>query len=46
MASFTLRNYQEEGLEKVQKEIESGIYRQLIVLPTGLGKTILMAATV
>ncbi len=44
MASLILRNYQEEGLEKIQKEFESGTSRQLIVLPTGSGKTILMAA--
>ncbi len=44
MSSLTLRNYQEEGLKKIQKEFESGTSRQLIVLPTGSGKTILMAA--
>ena len=39
-----LRDYQEECLENIFKEAEAGIRRQLITLPTGSGKTILMSA--
>lgn len=39
-----LRDYQNECVETVLSEFKSGINAQLIVLPTGSGKTILMAA--
>jgi len=39
-----LRDYQQEGLQVVEKEFSSEVFRQLIVLPCGTGKTILMAA--
>lgn len=39
-----LRDYQIECLESVSTEFQKSISRQLIVLPTGSGKTIVMAA--
>jgi len=42
--SFELRDYQLEALDEVAKAFSSGINKQLIVLPTGAGKTVLMAA--
>lgn len=42
--AITLREYQNECLNSVINEFGIGINRQLIVLPTGSGKTILMAA--
>ncbi len=44
MDQMALRNYQKEALDCVIKESQNGINRQLIVIPTGGGKTILMAA--
>ena len=44
MAHVKLRDYQQEALESVQEALKNGIYRQLIVLPTGAGKTIIMAS--
>lgn len=42
--TISLRDYQQECLRAVQEEYLSGVSRQLIVLPTGSGKTIVMAA--
>ncbi len=42
--SISLRNYQIEAVKSVIDEAEAGIKRQLISLPTGSGKTIVMAA--
>lgn len=39
-----LRDYQVECVEAVVKEYEGGVNRQLIVLPTGSGKTVVMSA--
>lgn len=44
MASINLFDYQQEALQSVIAEFEAGTHRQLICLPTGTGKTILMAA--
>ena len=44
MAQISLRKYQQEALAAVLKGFNDGTHRQLIVLPTGTGKTILMAA--
>ncbi len=44
MSLVKLREYQQEALEEVQKGVIAGLNSQLIVLPTGSGKTILMAA--
>lgn len=41
--SFPLRDYQQECLDCVINEMKAGINRQLISLPTGSGKTIIMA---
>ena len=41
-----LRDYQQEAVKAVQKNYDSNIFRQLIVLPTGSGKTIIMAAII
>ena len=43
MSQIQLRDYQLEALEAVQKEYDLDIRRQLIVLPTGTGKTYLFA---
>ena len=42
--SIFLRDYQKQALDTVLNESKAGIKRQLISLPTGAGKTILMAA--
>lgn len=42
--TIALRDYQEECLETVTKESRAGINRQLISLPTGSGKTVVMGA--
>jgi ATP-dependent helicase IRC3 len=42
--TISLRDYQEQCLKAVQDEYRGGVNRQLIVLPTGSGKTIVMAA--
>ncbi len=44
MALLKLRDYQQQALEAVRESKNRGITRQLIVLPTGVGKTIIMAA--
>ncbi len=44
MARLKLRDYQQEALKAVQDTFEKGVSKQLIVLPTGSGKTIIMAA--
>jgi len=38
-----LRNYQQEALDAMLKAESAGISRQLVVLPTGAGKTVLFA---
>jgi len=38
-----LRNYQQEALDAMLKAERSGIKKQLVVLPTGAGKTVLFA---
>ncbi len=44
MARLKLRDYQQEALKAVQDAFKKGISNQLIVLPTGTGKTIIMAS--
>ncbi len=44
MALLKLRDYQQEALKTVQNAFKKGISNQLIVLPTGSGKTIIMAS--
>lgn len=44
--TITLRDYQEEALNSVIKELQNEIRNQLIVLPTASGKTFVMAAIV
>lgn len=44
MSFVQLREYQEEALYTIVQALSDGISKQLIVLPTGSGKTILMAA--
>ena len=41
-----LRDYQEEALKTVLDEYKNNVNRQLISLPTGTGKTVIMAAIV
>jgi ATP-dependent helicase IRC3 len=40
---ITLRPYQEEALDSILSNYENGIKRQLVVLPTGAGKTIIFS---
>lgn len=42
--SLQLRDYQQECLETVLTESKAGISRQLVSLPTGSGKTVIMSA--
>lgn len=42
--TIPLRDYQQECLETVLKEYQEGIKRQLLSLPTGAGKTVVMSA--
>lgn len=44
MSNILLRNYQKEALESVNKSFDDKITTQLIVLPTGTGKTVILAA--
>lgn len=46
MSQIELRDYQLEALKAVNREYKSKVRRQLIVLPTGTGKTIIFAAIV
>lgn len=39
-----LRDYQDEALRAIVREAKQGVRKQLVVLPTGAGKTILAAA--
>ena len=39
-----LRPYQKEALESVKKSFKNNIHKQLLVLPTGAGKTVLFIA--
>lgn len=45
MNSVQLRDYQQEALAAIQKELEQGVTKQLISLPTGSGKTLVAAGT-
>ncbi|MFA6263715.1 MAG: DEAD/DEAH box helicase [Candidatus Babeliales bacterium] len=44
MLPIHLRNYQHEAVTAVQLELKNGVRRQLMVLPTASGKTVIMAA--
>ena len=44
MSKLCLYPYQQEALEKVVKSFEKNIYRQLVVMPTAAGKTVLFVA--
>ena len=41
--TFTLRPYQQEALDAVVSYADKGIKRQLVVLPTGAGKTVIFS---
>ena len=43
---FELRPYQKECIDKVNAAKERGVYRPLVVHPTGAGKTIIMSALI
>lgn len=43
---FTLRDYQDEGIENVREAIRNGSKRILLVAPTGSGKTVVAAQIV
>ena len=38
-----LRNYQEEAIENIYKYYKEGVHRQVVVMATGLGKTVVFA---
>ena len=40
---LTLRPYQQEALQSVKDNFQKGISKQLIVLPTGSGKTVIFS---
>lgn len=42
-SAIRLRDYQQEALEKVLLESNEGVKRQVIALPTGSGKTVIMS---
>src|ERR1700728_1214277 len=42
--TIALRDYQQECLETILNEFKAGINRQLVSLPTGSGKTVIMSA--
>ena len=42
---ISLRPYQQEALDAIIANEANGINRQLVVLPTGAGKTILLRKT-
>lgn len=44
MAEVTLKGFQQEAVDTVRKEFKAGISSQLIHLPTGSGKTYIIAA--
>lgn len=46
LPSIALRDYQAECLQTILAEEQGGVRRQLVVLPTGAGKTILFAALI
>jgi ATP-dependent helicase IRC3 len=41
--SFSLRSYQQEALSSVVDNLNKGINKQLVVLPTGAGKTVIFS---
>jgi ATP-dependent helicase IRC3 len=41
--TLTLRPYQIEALESIQNHLDKGIVKQLVVLPTGAGKTVIFS---
>lgn len=43
---LSLRDYQAEAIETIEREYAAGVTRQLVVLPTGSGKTIIFACLV
>lgn len=46
MSAHSLRPYQLEGLAAITERCAAGVHRQLGVLPTGTGKTVLFAAAI
>lgn len=42
--TISLRNYQTDAINKIVESFERGVGKQLIICPTGSGKTIIMAA--
>jgi superfamily II DNA or RNA helicase len=45
-SALTLRPYQEEAIAAIERALERGIRRPLIVLPTGCGKTCVFASLI
>lgn len=45
-ALFTLRPYQEEAIQAVLNEFNSGVQRTAVVLPTGMGKTVIFSTQI
>jgi len=42
--AVTLRPYQVEAMESIQQHLDKGVVKQLIVLPTGSGKTVIFSS--
>ena len=38
-----LRDYQKECLQAIEKHFQEGMQRQMVVLPTGAGKTVIFS---
>ena len=45
-SALTLRPYQQEAITAIERSLERGVRRPLIVLPTGCGKTLAFAALI
>ena len=45
-SALTLRPYQQEAIAAVERGLERGVRRPLIVLPTGTGKTCVVASLI
>lgn len=43
--SITLREYQQEAIDAIFDSLHNGVRRQLVVLPTGAGKTVVFTRT-
>jgi ATP-dependent helicase IRC3 len=40
---MSIRPYQQDGLDAIERQYRAGIHRQLVVMPTGTGKTVVFS---